>query len=331
MDVQGCDIKYGKDGKWYPVQIKMGIHNKWKNIYIKGGVNNIWEPKKLPDFDITLQAGENVSSVIGTGTYELNSEVTITCILPKLEEGFSEFDGWYEGNKKVSSDQNYTFIVKKDIKLIAKAIIKYTINLIDSLNNETYGKININGTNYSGNQIITVPKDSLINFYCSSSGTTTNAVKKAIISENGTNKINATYNSTDKTVIPAEYIISITSDIQIKISNNSTSTAITTGLIKIQTVKLAYTFNDIISIPTTAVTYNIKFTINNSTAIYSYIYLDFPTSSTTGRMRYRRGSSYTVAYNDNWKNENYKKITFNEIPSNDLLTWLKANATSSFS
>lgn len=331
MDVQGCDIKYGKDRKWYPVQIKMGIHNKWKNIYIKGGVNNIWEPKKLPDFDITLQAGENVSSVIGTGTYELNSEVTITCILPKLEEGFSEFDGWYEGNKKVSSDQNYTFIVKKDIKLIAKAIIKYTINLIDSLNNETYGKININGTNYSGNQTITVPKDSLINFYCSSSGTTTNAVKKAIISENGTNKINATYNSTDKTVIPAEYIISITSDIQIKISNNSTSTAITTGLIKIQTVKLAYTFNDIISIPTTAVTYNIKFTINNSTAIYSYIYLDFPTSSTTGRMRYRRGSSYTVAYNDNWKNENYKKITFNEIPSNDLLTWLKANATSSFS
>ena len=113
MNVQGCDIKYGKDGKWYPAQIKMGIHNKWKNIYIKGGVNNICEPKKLPDFNITLQAGENVSSVIGTGTYELNSEVTITCILPELEEGFSEFDGWYEENKKVSSDQNYTFIVKK--------------------------------------------------------------------------------------------------------------------------------------------------------------------------------------------------------------------------
>ena len=48
-------------------------------------------------------------------------------------------------------------------------------------------------------------------------------------------------------------------------------------------------------------------------------------------MRYRRGSSYTVAYNDNWKNENYKKITFNEIPSSDLLVWLKANATNSFS
>ena len=107
MIVKGCDIKYGKDGQWIPAQIKFGIHNKWKDTYVKGGVNNNWEPKKLPDFNVTLSAGSNIATVIGAGLYELNSSVTITCNLQELEEGVAVFEGWYDGTTKVSSEQTY--------------------------------------------------------------------------------------------------------------------------------------------------------------------------------------------------------------------------------
>lgn len=324
MIVKGCDIKYGKDGQWIPAQIKFGIHNQWKDTYVKGGVNNNWEPKKLPDFNVTLSAGSNIATVIGAGLYELNSSVTITCNLQELEEGVAVFEGWYDGTTKVSSEQTYTFTITKDIKLTAKANIKYTITLTDTYNNSTYGKIIINNHDYSGTQTIEVLENTKINFYCSSN--TYYYARYATITENGTQVAIGSYQSSNE-IIPAEYSLIIKGDMQIIISpyNNYT------GRIIIQSLKLTYTFNDTITIPSTAATYTTTFGIGTNNTGYTKLIFIAPTSTSTGIMRYYSGQNYNAYSNGKWMNNRYKKITFKTAPPDNLLAWLKTNATSSFS
>lgn len=323
MIVKGCDIKYGKDGQWIPAQIKFGIHNQWKDTYVKGGVNNNWEPKKLPDFNVTLSAGSNIATVIGTGLYELNSSVTITCNLQELEEGIAVFEGWYDGITKVSSEQTYTFTITKDIKLTAKANIKYTITLTDTYNNSTYGKIIINNHDYSGTQTIEVLENTKINFYCSSS--TYRYARYATITENGTQVAIGSYQSSTE-IIPAEYSLIIKGDMQITISPYGSYA----GRIIIQSLKLTYTFNDTITIPSTAATYTTTFGIGTNNTGYTKLIFIAPTSTSTGIMRYYSNYNYNVYSNGKWMNNSYKKITFKTAPPDNLLAWLKTNATSSF-
>lgn len=325
MIVKGCDIKYGKDGQWIPAQIKLGIHNQWKDVYIKGGVNNNWEPKKLPDFNVTLSAGKNIASVIGTGLYELNSNVTVTCNLQKLEEGTAVFEGWYDGTTKVSSDQTYTFTVTKDIKLTAKANIKYTITLTDTYNNSTYGKISINNQDYSGTQTIEVLENTKINFYCSS--TNYYYARYATITENGTQVAVGSSQQNSTEIIPAEYSLIIKGDMLITISPYGNYA----GRIVIQSIKLTYTFNDTITIPSTAATYTTTFGTGINNTGYTKLIFIAPTSTSTGIMRYYSGYNYNAYSNGKWMNNSYKKITFKTVPPDNLLVWLKANATNSFS
>ena len=47
------------------------------------------------------------------------SEVTVIAV---VDEGY-EFDGWYNGNTKVSSDAEYTFTVSGDISIKAKFVM----------------------------------------------------------------------------------------------------------------------------------------------------------------------------------------------------------------
>ena len=103
------------------------------------------------------------------------------------------------------------------------------------------------------------------------------------------------------------------------------------GRIIIQSLKLTYTFNDTITIPSTAATYTTTFGTGTNNTGYTKLIFIAPTSTSTGIMRYYSGYNYNAYSNGRWANNNYKKITFKTAPPNDLLIWLKANATNSFS
>lgn len=77
------------------------------------------EPEK---YNISAQAGDNITSVSGGGTYDEGSTVTLTCVL-SAEAGYATvFDGWYDSSgSKVSLLQTYTFTASKSETYTAKA------------------------------------------------------------------------------------------------------------------------------------------------------------------------------------------------------------------
>lgn len=46
------------------------------------------------------------------------------------EDSDFEFDGWYNGEEKVSSDLSYSFPVEKNINLVAKYSSMYTVSIL---------------------------------------------------------------------------------------------------------------------------------------------------------------------------------------------------------
>lgn len=60
------------------------------------------------------EAGQNATLEVNVG-----ESITAKCNLTNEED---VFDGWYDGNSKVSSNQNYTFEVQKSITLVAKIL-----------------------------------------------------------------------------------------------------------------------------------------------------------------------------------------------------------------
>ena len=65
-------------------------------------------------FKVTLSCSDG-GEVEGEGTYELGAAVTVSA---RADDGY-EFDGWYIGKKKVSSNTDYTFTITKDTNLKA--------------------------------------------------------------------------------------------------------------------------------------------------------------------------------------------------------------------
>lgn len=61
----------------------------------------------------------NGGEVEGDGKYTKGEEVTV---IARPDDGY-DFDGWYKGNKKVSSSTGYTFTVMKDTNLTAYFVI----------------------------------------------------------------------------------------------------------------------------------------------------------------------------------------------------------------
>lgn len=70
---------------------------------------------------ISLQAGDNVDSVFGAGTYTEGETVTVSCTLSS-EEGYAvTFDGWYNASgTRVSTSQTYSFTASENVTLTAK-------------------------------------------------------------------------------------------------------------------------------------------------------------------------------------------------------------------
>lgn len=58
-------------------------------------------------------------SVSGGGSYNIGASCTVRCTMNNTGD---VFDGWYEGNSKVSSSQNYTFTVSAARSLTAKIL-----------------------------------------------------------------------------------------------------------------------------------------------------------------------------------------------------------------
>lgn len=58
-------------------------------------------------------------SVSGGGSYNIGASCTVQCVMNNASD---VFDGWYEGNMKVSSSQNYTFTVSAARSLRAKIL-----------------------------------------------------------------------------------------------------------------------------------------------------------------------------------------------------------------
>lgn len=89
----------------------------------KGSISNRvyeanWEAKQ---YTVSLTKEEGIDTIIGANTYDFEEKVTISAT---LKEGY-EFDGWYNGNNKTSSDINYTFnMVANNVTYTAKAKLK---------------------------------------------------------------------------------------------------------------------------------------------------------------------------------------------------------------
>lgn len=73
-------------------------------------------------YAVTVTAGTDITSVSGAGSYTYGSSVTVDAVLGS-DPGYTyAFDGWYDGDTKVSSSQSYTFTMPANaVSLTAKA------------------------------------------------------------------------------------------------------------------------------------------------------------------------------------------------------------------
>lgn len=72
-------------------------------------------------YTVSLQAGENVESVHGAGTYVEGATVTVSCTLLSVEGYIVTFDGWYNASgTRVSTSQTYSFTATGNVTLTAR-------------------------------------------------------------------------------------------------------------------------------------------------------------------------------------------------------------------
>lgn len=85
------------------------------------------------NYTLTVIAGDYISSVSGGGSKACDSSVTVTAVLGSATGYTYSFDGWYNGNTRVSTSLSYTFNMgAANITLTAKgkrSINSYTVSL----------------------------------------------------------------------------------------------------------------------------------------------------------------------------------------------------------
>lgn len=83
-------------------------------------------------YTVSLTAGDYIASVSGGGSKEYGSSVTVTAALGSATGYTYVFDGWYDGNTKVSSSLSYTFTMPASaVSLTAvgtRSINSYTLS-----------------------------------------------------------------------------------------------------------------------------------------------------------------------------------------------------------
>ena len=79
----------------------------------------VWQ---VNQYNVTLTAGDDVASVSGGGSHDYDSSVSVSAVLGS-DPGYTyAFDGWYDGDTKVSGDNPYTFTMPASaVSLTAKA------------------------------------------------------------------------------------------------------------------------------------------------------------------------------------------------------------------
>ena len=139
---------YEFDG-WYENDIKVSNQIKYTFIIQK---NWAFEARfKKIQKTISLSTSPNGSgTVTGSGTYE---QGVLRTIMASPIEGY-RFIGWYEGTTLVSKEPNYSFILIRDIELIAKfEVIEVELKL--SVNDELRGSV-VGGGTYIYGQTVTI-------------------------------------------------------------------------------------------------------------------------------------------------------------------------------
>lgn len=87
---------------------------------------------------------------------------------------------------------------------------------------------------------------------------------------------------------------------------------------------LSYTWNNVLSIPSTETIFEIGFTSNGQ----HFDKLIFQKVDDARYMGYCNGSSCTLAYdNGTWQNASFKKITFDTLPPPELLAFMESRAS----
>lgn len=73
-------------------------------------------------YTITASKGDYITSTTGSGTYTYGTSCTLTATINSTTAQYSyAFDGWYDGNTRVSTSTNYTFTVSSGKTYTAKA------------------------------------------------------------------------------------------------------------------------------------------------------------------------------------------------------------------
>lgn len=77
---------------------------------------SFYTPPAPTYYTVSTSAGTGIASTSGGGTYSSGSYCTVSC---SLQSGY-QFDGWYNGSTKVSSNQTYSFYVYGNVTLQAR-------------------------------------------------------------------------------------------------------------------------------------------------------------------------------------------------------------------
>ena len=86
---------------------------------------------------------------------------------------------------------------------------------------------------------------------------------------------------------------------------------------------LSYTWNDVLSIPSTETIFEIGFTSNGQ----HFDKMSFQRVDEARYIVYWNGSSRTIVYDNRWYNASFKKITFDTLPPPELFTFMESRAS----
>lgn len=101
--------------------------------YTPSGNTTLYAAWTINSYAVTLTAGDYIASVSGSGNRNYNSSVTASAVLGSATGYDYAFDGWYDGDTKVSSSQSYMFTMPASaVALTAKGtrtIRSYTLSI----------------------------------------------------------------------------------------------------------------------------------------------------------------------------------------------------------
>ncbi|GHT42201.1 hypothetical protein AGMMS49965_13260 [Bacteroidia bacterium] len=123
---------HGGEFGWYAI-----VGHIVPTLYVWSKRMNVWVSTcpREGELEMFASGDEGIASIMGVGYYLPNTSVTFSCV---TKRGYT-FDGWYDGNTKVSAATTYTFSSGTQRKyLIAKTVkTPYTFKFTDATGTHT--------------------------------------------------------------------------------------------------------------------------------------------------------------------------------------------------